>query len=118
MNSPASNVLVLAVLFAAAASPALGQTKTLTEWASARTGDSGARTHAVSGTVKEYEPGLMIVLLGPDDRSHSFDLDANVRVDGIVIEGQGARVVYVRDNRGRERVMVISAALKDAAAAS
>ncbi len=104
----------LAGLIAVGASTVFGQTEISTE---ANT-NSRVETQTVTGRVREYEPGWKIVLGGPYERSYSFDLDGSVKVDGVVLEGQTARVEYTRDKDGRQRVTVISAVTRETAAGS
>jgi hypothetical protein len=68
------------------------------------------KTKTVTGTVKEYEAGKKIKITGPADKSYSFDLDENARVDGAIAVGQTAKVEYTKDNDGKEHVTVLSEA--------
>lgn len=76
--------------------------------------DSKAKMESVVGTVKEYEAGKKIKITGPKDKTYSFDLDENARVDGAVVVGQQAKVEYWKDTDGNERVSVVSEASKSA----
>lgn len=78
-----------------------------------------SKTETVVGTVKEYEAGKKIKLTGPGDKDYSFDLDEKdeaVRVDGSIVVGQMAKVVYHKTDDGREIVTVLSEAPKGAQA--
>ncbi len=72
----------------------------------------------VTGTVKEYEPGKKIKIIGPGDKDYSFDLDTNARVDGTIVVGQAAKVSYFKNTDGTEHVSVLSAAPGHAQAAA
>ncbi|HEV8610500.1 MAG TPA: hypothetical protein VGS98_10610 [Thermoanaerobaculia bacterium] len=60
------------------------------------------------GTVKEYEAGRKIKVVGPGDKTYTFDLDKNARVIGTVAPGKMATVEWVKDNHGKEQVTVIT----------
>ena len=93
------------------------QTTTHTETTVKHSGpgpDSKAKMESVVGTVKEYEAGKKIKISGPKDKTYSFDLDENARVDGAVVVGQKAKVEYWKDTDGHERVSVVSEASKSA----
>jgi hypothetical protein len=74
-------------------------------------------TQSVSGTVKEYEAGKKIKLSGPGDKSYSFDLGENAKVEGAIVVGQMATVKYSKGTDGKESVTVVSAATGNAVAA-
>jgi hypothetical protein len=69
--------------------------------------DTKIKTETVVGTVKEYEAGRKIKVLGPQDKIYSFDLDKAVRVEGAVAVGQMAKVEWTKED-GKERVTVIA----------
>jgi hypothetical protein len=73
-------------------------------------GTTKTRAKTVTGTVKEYEAGKKIKIAGPADKSYSFDLDANARVDGTIAVGQRAKIEYTKDASGTEHVTVLSEA--------
>ena len=75
-------------------------------------------TQSVSGTVKEYEAGKRIKLSGPGDKSYSFDLSENAKVEGTIVVGQMAVVKYTKGTDGKESVMVISEATANAVTAA
>jgi hypothetical protein len=81
-----------------------------------KSGDTTVKTETVTGTVKEYDAGKKIKISGPNDKSYSFDLDTNAKVEGTIVVGQRAKVRYTKTN-GVERVTVISWAPPEAAAA-
>src|SRR4029453_10023350 len=62
------------------------------------------------GTVKEYEAGRKIKVAGPGDKTYSFDLDKNARVEGNVTVGQSVTVQWEKDTQGKEHVRVLTAA--------
>ena len=57
-------------------------------------------TQSVVGTVKEYEAGKSIKLSGPGDKSYSFDLRGDAKVDGTIVVGQMATVRYTKGTDG------------------
>lgn len=61
-----------------------------------------------TGTVKEYEAGRKIKVSGPNDKTYSFDLDENARVEGPITLGQMVTVEWTKDDNGKERVTVLS----------
>jgi hypothetical protein len=73
-------------------------------------GTMTTKTKMVTGTVKEYEAGKKIKIVGPADKSYSFDLDENARVEGSIAIGQTAKVEYTRDSAGKDHVTVLSEA--------
>jgi hypothetical protein len=107
--------------YAAAQDATAPQTKTHTESTTKQTGpgpDSKVKTESVHGTVKEYEAGKKIKISGPNDKTYSFDLDEDAKVDGTIIVGQMANVSYVKGSDGREHVAVVSAATRAAVGAA
>jgi hypothetical protein len=117
-------MFLLAAGFLAAASFVAAQdaqTTTHTETTVKHSGpgpDSKAKMESVVGTVKEYEAGKKIKIVGPKDKTYSFDLDENARVDGAVVVGQQAKVEYWKGTDGRERVSVVSEASRSATMAA
>ena len=77
-----------------------------------------SETQSVSGTVREYEAGKKIKLSGPDDKSYSFDLGENARVEGKIVVGQMATVKYSKGTDGKETVALISEATANAMTAA
>jgi hypothetical protein len=77
-----------------------------------------SETLSVSGTVKKYEAGKRIKLSGPGDKSYSFDLGENVRVEGAIVVGQMATVKYTKGTDGKETVAVVSEATANALTAA
>jgi hypothetical protein len=66
------------------------------------------KTEVVVGTVREYEIGKKIKVVGPKDKDLSFTLDQNATINGgPVAVGQRVRVEYTKGDRGR-RVTVLS----------
>jgi len=72
------------------------------------TGTVKSKAKTVTGTVKEYEAGKKIKITGPGDKTSSFDLDENARVEGSIAVGQMAKVEYTKDASGMEHVTVLS----------
>ena len=99
----ASVVAFLATGFVAAQTKVESVTK---EKSSTGTVKSKAKT--VTGTVKEYEAGKKIKITGPGDKTSSFELDENARVEGSIAVGQMAKVEYTKDASGMEHVTVLS----------
>ena len=89
-------------------------TRTHTESVS-KSGDIKVKTESVSGVVKAYEAGKSIKVAGPHNKSYTFDLDENARVDGTVVVGQKAKVTYTKSD-GVKRVTVVSAVSSEASA--
>lgn len=107
--------------FALAQNAASSQAKTHTETTIKQSGpgpDVKVRTETVSGTVRQYEPGKKIEISGPNEKTYSFDLDGDAKVEGTVVVGQMAHISYRKDDDGREHVLVISSASKEAVAAA
>ena len=103
-------VMAAAVCFLLGSQAALAQTTMHTESKTKQTGpgpDTKVKTERVVGTVKEYEAGKKIKVVGPNDKVYSFDLDTAVRIEGTVTVGQMAQVEWTKEN-GRERVTVIA----------
>ena len=73
-------------------------------------GTMTTKTKTVTGTVKEYEAGKKIKIAGPADKTYTFDLDENARVDGNIAVGQTAKVEYDKDTAGKDHVTVLSEA--------
>ena len=92
------------------------QEKSHTESTTKHTGpgpDAKMKTESVVGTVKEYEAGKKIKISGPGDKTYAFDLDDKdtaVKVEGAVVVGKMAKVLYFKADDGREIVSVISEA--------
>lgn len=61
-----------------------------------------------TGTVKEYEAGKKIKVLGPRDKTYTFDLDANARVVGMITPGEKVTVEWTKDASGKEHVTVLT----------
>ena len=70
--------------------------------------DTKATSEVVVGTVKEFEPGKKIKVLGPKNKDYSFDLDEGVGMKGDVAVGKRVKVRYTKGNDGTEHVTVVS----------
>ena len=106
-------VVAVAAAFLTVAQSALAQTKVHTESKSKQTGPGPnvkTKTEVTTGTVKEYEAGKKIKVVGPAGKEYSFNLDKNARVEGTVAVGQMVTVQWKKDNTGNERVMVLTGA--------
>ncbi len=60
------------------------------------------KTETVIGTVKEYEPGKTIKVVGPKDKDFSFDLDENVTMKAPVAVGKRVKVTYTKGDSGQK----------------
>ena len=69
--------------------------------------DVKTKTEVVVGTVKEFEPGKKIKVVGPNDQDFSFDLDKGVTMNGTVAVGQRVKVEYTKSDLGNH-VTVLS----------
>jgi hypothetical protein len=104
-------MMAVSVCFLAGTQAALAQTKVHTETKTKQTGPGPnvkTKTEITTGTVKEYEAGKKIKVSGPKDKTYSFDLDENARVDGTIAVGQTVKVEWTKDNAGKEHVVVLS----------
>jgi len=109
-RTPGISVLALGLLVGAGAI-ARAQEPSHTETTVKHTGagpNTKMKTESVTGTVKEYDAGKKIKITGPGDKTYSFDLDENARVEGAIAVGQSAKVTYTKSADGVERVTVIS----------
>jgi hypothetical protein len=96
--------------FLAGAQAAFGQVKVHTESKVKETGpgpDVKVKSVTTVGTVKEYEAGRKIKIIGPQDKTYSFDLDHDARVIGRIAPGETATVTWKKDSNGKEHVSVI-----------
>jgi hypothetical protein len=73
-------------------------------------GTARTKSKTVTGTVKVYEAGKKIKIAGPADKTYSFDLDENARVEGTIAAGQRVKVEFTKDAGGMEHVTVLSEA--------
>jgi len=71
---------------------------------------SAAGTELLTGTVWAYSPGQSITIKTGDGKEHQMALQPDVRVDGSVVEGKLASLMWATDNAGKPRVMSITAA--------
>src|SRR5215470_4508699 len=81
----------------AASAGAQTDTRTHEESTTKQSGPSGKskiKSESVTGIVKEYEAGKKIKISGPHNKTYSFDLDDNARVEGTVVVGEKAKVEY------------------------
>ena len=68
--------------------------------------DVKTKTEVVVGTVKEYEAGKKIKVIGPNDKDYSFDLDGGVTLNGTVAVGQRVKVEYTKGDFGNHVTVV------------
>jgi hypothetical protein len=64
------------------------------------------KTETVVGTVKDYSPGKSIKVVGPGDKSYSFDLDDASGVKGDVAVGERVKVTYTKTDGG-DKVTIV-----------
>jgi hypothetical protein len=64
------------------------------------------KTEVVVGTVKEFEPGKKIKVIGPNDKDFSFDLDGGVTMNGTVAVGRRVKVEYTKGDMGNHVTVV------------
>lgn len=62
--------------------------------------DVKIKKEVVIGTVKDFEPGKKIKVVGPGDKDFSFDLDEHASVEGSVSVGERVRVTYTKTPGG------------------
>jgi hypothetical protein len=111
-----SAAVTLCFFVAAAAASAQTDTRMHQQTTTKESGPAGKsrlQTEEVTGIVKEYEPGKKIKISGPGDKSYSFDLDNNARVEGPIVVGEMARVEFSRSSDGRKSVRVLSRASRE-----
>ena len=103
------STLLTLVAFAVAGA-ALGQTasESKTKEKDAAHHTMTTKTKTATGTVKEYEAGKKIKIVGPADKTYSFDLDTDTRLEGNIAVGQTAMVEYTKDSAGKDHVTVLS----------
>ena len=112
------SVIAAACFVGSVAASARAQTDTRTheETTAKQSGPSGkskVKTESVTGIVKEYEAGKKIEISGPNDKTYSFDLREDARVEGTVVVGEIAKVEYTKSSDGSKMVQVISRASKE-----
>ena len=62
--------------------------------------DVKTKSEVVIGTVKDFEPGKKIKVVGPGDKDFSFDLDEHASVEGSVSVGERVKVTYTKTPGG------------------
>jgi hypothetical protein len=68
--------------------------------------DLKTKSEVVIGTVKEYEAGKKIKVVGPGDKDFTFDLDQGATVQGAVAVGERVRVTFTKTSDG-DRVTTV-----------
>ena len=99
-----------ALCFLGGAQATLAQTKVHTESKVKEAGPGPnvkVKSQTTVGTVKEYEAGRKIKIIGPQDKTYSFALDQDARVIGKIAPGETATVTWKKDTNGKEHVSVI-----------
>ena len=107
---PGISVLALGLLVGTGA-VARAQEPAHTETTVKKTGagpNTKTKSESVTGTVKEYDAGKKIKITGPGDKTYSFDLDENARIEGAIAVGSSAKVTYTKSSDGVEHVTVLS----------
>ena len=105
--------VVAAVFIVAGAQAAAQEKKVHIESKTKQSGpgpDSKVKKEITVGTVKEYEAGRKIKVIGPNDKTYSFDLEENARVEGAIVVGQPVTVKWTKYDNGREHVTVVRGA--------
>jgi hypothetical protein len=64
--------------------------------------DTKTTKETVVGTVKAYEPGKSIKIVGPKNKSYSFNLDETASLTGPVSVGDRVKVTYSKSNGGQK----------------
>ena len=64
----------------------------------------------MTGTVWAYSPGRSITIKVEEGKQFVMTLESGVRVDGSVVVGQLASLMWTTDGAGKTRVMSITAA--------
>jgi len=62
--------------------------------------DLKSKSEVVIGTVKDYEPGKKIKVVGPGDKDFTFDLDEAASVKSGVAVGERVRVTFTKTSAG------------------
>jgi hypothetical protein len=69
--------------------------------------DTKVKTEIVIGSVKTYEAGKKITVVGPKKKNYSFDLDENVSMSGSAVNvGDKVKVTYTKDNNGMKATTI------------
>src|SRR5262245_10875042 len=84
-------------------------TPTPGDYAPTTRSSSAAGTELLTGTVWKYSAGQSITIRTGDGRDHELALQSGVRVDGAVVVGGPAALMWMTDNAGKTRVMSITA---------
>lgn len=103
--------VVAAVFFVAGVPVAAQEKKVHIESRTTQSGpgpDSKVKKEITIGTVTEYVAGRKLKVVGPNDKTYSFDLDGNARVEGAITVGQTVTVQWTKEDNGREHVRVLS----------
>lgn len=103
--------VAVAVCFLAGAQAAFAQQKIHTETKTKQTGPGEnikTKSETTTGTVKEYQAGKKIKVVGPNNKDYSFDLDKNARVVGTITTGEMVTVEWTKDAQGKEHVTVLT----------
>jgi hypothetical protein len=98
--------LVSAAMLAQSAPP---PTPTPGDSAPAIRSSTAAGTVLLTGTVWKYAAGQSITIRTGDGKDHEMALQPGVRVDGSVVVGGLAALMWATDNAGNPRVMSITA---------
>ena len=69
-----------------------------------------AGTQLMTGTVWDYRPGQSITLRVDEGKQYEMAIEPGVRIDGSVVVGHLASLMWMADNAGKTRVMSITAA--------
>jgi hypothetical protein len=118
ITGTAIGLCLLAASYAIAQAPEKQAAETSTTLQTLPGSTLKTETQSVLGTVKEYEAGKSIKLSGPGDKTYSFDLSGDAKVDGTIVVGQMATVKYTKGTDGKETVVAVSEATANAVTAA
>lgn len=65
-------------------------------------------TQLLSGSVWDYTPGQSITIKASDGKEYRMPLTSGVRVDGAIVVGRLAAVMWTTDSGGNTRVMSLT----------
>ena len=102
--------LVLALGLISATAAAQSSPTPSSSYGQASPSTSAAGTQLMTGTVWAYSPGRSITIKVEDGKQFDMVLEPKVRVDGSVVVGQLASLMWTTDSNGKTRVMSITAA--------
>jgi hypothetical protein len=81
---------------------------TLSAFAIAQQARHSPTMQSVTGSVRKYQAGRVIVLVEPEGKRHSLALDAGTRIPGEIAEGDTVTAIAMTGPDGRQHVNAIS----------